>query len=118
MSDQTQMKIADGHEPRPDWNRPQRISLLQNVLSEKRIPEAKVYLGGERFTFTHAGKFVNLNIYRYTRTGYKIVIGLHRDEESLRTSVSGSPLIIRELGRANTEEEMVAKVGELLSEIT
>ncbi len=111
------MKIADEYQPRADWKRPERISLLQKLLAEKGVPKAKVYLGGERFTFTYAGKFVNLVIYNYGRQGYKLVAAVYLDESSSRGDTI-CPLITRHPPKGCSEEEMIAQVGEILSGIT
>lgn len=115
VSQQTRMEIADGIEPKAEWNRPHRISLLQNLFSERELPAAKVYVGGERLTFPYAEKFVNLLISQ-ERAGCKVHAGIHENEDSIR---KGTVLrwIDKHLGRGYTEEDIAAKVGEILAEL-
>lgn len=56
-------RIADGIIPKPQWDRPKRIDLVSKSLAAGGASDVRVYLGGERFTFSHKNAFVVLDIF-------------------------------------------------------
>ncbi len=98
----TQIVQADQYTPNPKWNRPRRVELIEAMLDSLAIPEARMYLGGERFTFTFREKFVVVGIHQWNLM-VQVYISVGESEEGWR---------VDRYRRKSTSKTLPAKASE------
>ena len=53
---------GDKYKPKEEWQRPERIKLIAEMLESKGVPEVFVFLGGERFQFSYGEQHAVMDV--------------------------------------------------------